>query len=423
MTENILLIVLFVFLSGFFSASEMAYLSVPENRLAKKKNNSFLDKCAYYAKTHFSFVLPSILIGNSLVNIEASSTSTVIFVDLAGNSGPLISTITMTIIILLFGEIVPKAVAKRTSEKFSKYSSLPLLVLSVVLAPVNFVLNLLMKIVDLIFKPENTDSVSEGELKAALEIAEDEDVIDEDQEELLTNTLDFPEITAEDILTPRVDVIAIDINWSPKKILEIALDSPYSRLPVYDGKIDNIIGALTLNRLFRAAVGETRKPSIRKLITPVSYVYKTMPLPQVLADCRRKHTNIASVYGEYGEFLGIVTLEDVIEQLVGEIWDETDTVEPEIVEVSEGKYRISGDMLVEDADDELDIGIDEDDYDSDTMGGLAIEVLKKFPREGDSFQLGHWVFTVDEVDDRRVELLTAVREPEKDGGEDEQDED
>ena len=421
MVKNILLILLMVLFSAFFSSSEIVYLSTNEKRLASHKDESILYKTAYALKQHFEYVLPSILIGNSLVNLVSSSLATLVMVELIGDSGSVVSTVVMTVIVLIFGEIVPKAVGKRLNETLPRFFAIPLLIVTVITVPLSFIANLLMKLVDVIHRPENNDTISEEELIAAIEVAEDEEVIDSDESELLTNTIEFPEITAEDVYTPRVDVVAIDINWSLEKIKEIALSSPFSRLPVYDGSIDDIIGAVTLNRLFRALASKnSQNIDIRAIMSSVVDVYKTTPLPRIMAELRQKRANMAIVYGEYGEFLGIVTMEDILEQIVGEIWDETDTVEPEISEISDDEYIISGDMLIEDMADSLEIEDEHiEDYDSDTIGGLAIETLGHFPEKGERFSVDEWDFTVMSVDDRRVEQVLA--EKTETGDEDEED--
>lgn len=422
MVKNILLILLMVLFSAFFSSSEIVYLTTNEKRLASHKDENLMYKAAYTLKTHFEYVLPSILVGNSLVNLVSSSLCTIVIVELIGDSGSILSTIIMTVIVLIFGEIIPKAIGRRLNETLPKFFSIPLLIVTVVTIPLSFTANLLMKLVDVIHRPENNEKISEEELMAAIEVAEDEEVIDSDESELLTNTLEFPDTTAEDVLTPRVDVVAIDINWQMEKIKEIALASPYSRLPIYDGAIDDIIGAVTLNRLFRALASKNgEKTDLREIMTPVADVYKTTPLPRIMAELRQKRANIAAVYGEYGEFLGIVTMEDILEQIVGEIWDETDTVEPEISEVSDDEYIISGDMLIEDMADSLEIEDEHiEDFDSDTIGGLAIETLGHFPEKGERFSVDDWDFTVMSVDDRRVEQVLAEK---AESDEDDEDED
>ncbi|MBQ8074952.1 MAG: HlyC/CorC family transporter [Oscillospiraceae bacterium] len=248
------------------------------------------------------------------------------------------------------------------------------------------------------------------ELQNIIETAEDEEVLDEERSELVRSAIDFSDIMASEVMTARVDVYAIDIEDDREKILAEVESSPYSRLPVYQESIDNIIGVLYLNR-FLKALTESDHADIRSLLMPPVYVYKTMKLPDVLARLRKAKQHLAIVSDEYGGTLGVVSMEDVLEQIVGEIWDETDTVEQEVVQRAEDEFEVDGDMVIADFL-EL-VGIREEDFEaeSDTVGGWTVERFGEFPKAGDHFTYQNLDVSVLSMDGRRVEkVLVKVHE-------------
>ena len=252
------------------------------------------------------------------------------------------------------------------------------------------------------------------ELQSIIETSEDEEVLDEDQSELVQAAIDFSEIAASEVMTARVDVEAIDIDDDWEEILSVIENAPYSRLPVYEGSIDNVIGVLYLNH-FLKALTEDGHADIRPLLMPPCYVYKTMRLPAVLTALRKAKQHLAIVADEYGGTLGVLSMEDVLEQIVGDIWDETDTVEQEVVQRSETEYELDGDMVLTDLLELL--GIDEDsvEAESETVGGWTVESFGDFPKVGDSFPFRDWTVTVLAMDGRRVEkvLVKADAQPEE----------
>ena len=242
------------------------------------------------------------------------------------------------------------------------------------------------------------------ELQNLIETAEDEEVLDEDQSELVQAAIEFDQISAYEVMTARVDVCAIDIEDDWEDILALVEQAPYSRLPVYEDSIDNIIGVLYLNHFLKAMTGDGHT-DIRKLLMPPCYVYKTMKLPAVLNTLKKARQHLAIVSDEYGGTLGVLSMEDVLEQIVGDIWDETDTVEQEVVQRSESEFELDGDMTISDMLELL--GIDEDEFEaeSETVGGWTVESFGAFPQVGDRFTFENWQITVLSMDGRRVEKV------------------
>ena len=397
-----------VILSGFFSGSEMAFSSCSSLRLEHLRDDGS-KRAGVAAKIaeRFEDALGAILIGNNLVNIAASSLITVLVVKLTGSTEKVwLGTVIITVVIIIFGETIPKITCKKSANRVAVRNAYPVRFLMLLLKPLVW---LVVKTIELLTKPlkgEEDEDAEEAveELQNLIETAEDEEVLDEDQSELVQAAIEFDQISASEVMTARVDVYAIDIEDDWDEILRLVEESPYSRLPVYEGSIDNIIGVLYLNHFLKAMTDEG-PTEIRKLLMPPCFVYKTMKLPQVLSTLKKARQHLAIVSDEYGGTLGVLSMEDVLEQIVGDIWDDTDTVEPEVVQRDQGEYELDGDMVIADMLELL--GIDEDSFEaeSDTVGGWTVESFGAFPREGDSFVYENWRFTVLAMDGRRVEKV------------------
>ena len=408
-----LLIILLIAFSAFFSGSEISYASL--NRLRMKnaaETGGPAAKAAYWIYEAYDSALVTILIGNNLVNIASSSVATLIAVSLLGDDGAWVATAVMTVLILTFGEIVPKIVAVQVSEGFAKAVALPLRAMMFITKPIVWAFNKLLKLLDRIWARfgENGPSVTEDDLETILETVEDEGVIDEDRAELLQSALDFDDVLAYEIITPRVDLLAIDIEDDWEEILQTAYDSPFSRIPVYEDTIDNIIGILHLNHFFKELV-ERPQFDLRGDLMPVNFVHKTMPLNDVLAVMKKRQCHMVIVTDEYGGTMGCLTMEDVLEQLVGDIWDESDEIVDEFVQTGEDTYEADGDMRIYDFFEELDI--DDRDFDDDnaTLGGWAIEMLGDYPKAGDSFDYKNLTITVKKLQNLRVMRLAVQVHP------------
>lgn len=400
-------------LSAFFSASEMAFASASTTKLdtIKDTKNTISVRTAIKIKNNFDDSLGAILAGNGLVNNFSSAIAAVIVISLLGQGYAFVSTIVMTLLVLTFGEIIPKSLAKQFPEKFCLFAALPIYIITVILKPFLFVV---VKAVDLISKLwedniSDSEAVSEDDLENIIDIVGDEGVLDEDEVDLLQNALDFDEVLAYQIITPRVDMEAIDIRDSYDVNIKKILETTYSRLPVYEDTPDDIIGVLYVNHAMKAMI-DNENISIRKLMLEPVFVHKTMPIPDVLEKMKENKCHLAVVLDEYGGTLGIITMEDILEQLVGEIFDETDDIEPEFVCIDDTHYEALGDMRIYDFFDEFDIDIDQnEDFDGDitTVGGFVTSMLDGEIEEGSTFSYEGLKFTVLETEDFRV-LKVAV---------------
>ena len=409
----VIAIILMVCLSAFFSGSEMALSSCNLLRMQNlREEGSRRAAVAVRILENFDYALSAILIGNNLVNIGASALVSVLVILMSGNDKyTWIGTVILTIVIIIFGETIPKICAKKSANRLTLRIAYPIRALTVFLTPVIWVvvgLNWLLTFWMKEEKDENSEEAVE-ELHSIIETAEDEKVLDEDQSELVRSAIDFSEISAMDVMTARVDVVAIDIEDSWDEILAQIEKSNVSRMPVYEGSIDNIIGVLYLNR-FLKAVAEEGKPDIRSLLMPPCYVYKTMKLPAVLNQLRRAKQHLAIVTDEYGGTLGVLSMEDVLEQIVGDIWDDNDEVEPEVVERKEGEYELDGAMMLFEMEELQGLPEESIEAESNTVGGWTIECFGGFPQVGDSFEKDGLKVTVLEMSDgRRVDKVLVKR--------------
>ena len=412
---NVIVIVICLIFSAFFSSSEIAYASANKVRLKRtaEEKGTLAAKLAYKIFESYESALATILIGNNLVNIASESVATVIVIGLLDASYAWVATIVMTVIVLIFGEIVPKVVVKTMPEVFSTLFAIPLFVLMIITKPIVVVVDWIIKILSPIWQSGVDNSpISEEELEVILDTVEDEGVIDEEKYELLQSAFDFDEVQAYEIITPRVDMTAIDFDGDREEILQIILDSPYTRIPVYKDTIDNIIGILHVNLVMRALTEDPNVDILDSLMEPV-FVHKTMALNDVLTTMRDQRNHLVVVTDEYGGVMGILTMEDVMEQLVGDIWDENDEIEPEVVELSDGTIEVDGDMRIEDFFDEVEFDDSEVDNDNATVGGFVVEQLGHYAEPGDKVDFENLSFTVLETDNRRIERLKVEVLPEE----------
>lgn len=414
------LIVILIALSAFFSGSEISYAGASEIKLRKaaEEGSSPSARESHYLKLHYDKLLISILIGNNLVNIGSSSVATVIAVSLLGDAGAGAAAAVMTVLIIVFGEITPKVIASKNPEGFARAVALPLRALMLITAPIVFLMNRFISGVSRLWEEHAVDDVvTEDDLETIFETAEDEGVVDEDTADLLQSALGFDDVLAYEIITHRVDMEAIDIEDSREEIIEQILTTSYSRLPIYVDTPDNIIGICHINQCLRSmAAGE--EFDLRRLMLPVNFVHKTTPLDDVLETMKKEGCHMVIVTDEYGGTMGLVTMEDVLEQIVGEIWDEKDEIDEEFVELGPDRFEVDGDMRIEDFFDELDM--DERDFDDDnaTMGGWATEMLGDYADAGETFKYKNIEFTITQTDGMRVTQLLAEVGPEEESEED-----
>ena len=415
MTGYIVAMVVMVALSAFFSASEMSFSAVNKMRLESMAEDDVRGaKLAMRVEEKFDDALSAILIGNNLVNIALSSLGSVVAILIAGEEWTWLATAVVTVVVIIFGETVPKIVAKKNASRLVRIFCYPVRFLTIVLKPAILIvvglINLVMKVLPK-EKSELDEEEAHQELQSLIETAEDENVIDEDRSELVQAALDFSDVRVSEVMTARVDIAALDADDDWETILEEVENSTFSRLPVYEDSIDNVIGVLYLNKFYRSLT-ETDRLNIRELLSRPIYVYKTTKLPAALNELRAAKQHLAIVTDEYGGTLGVVTIEDIMEQLVGEIWDENDIVEEdEVVERGKGVYELDGDMQMSDFIELM--GWKEDDLEAEsaTVGGWTTEMYGSFPKEGDSFDFENINLKVLEMDGRRVSrVLVTVKE-------------
>lgn len=421
MTSQIIAAIACVALSAFFSASEMALSSANRLRLENQaESGSRAAALAVRAIDRYDDALSAILIGNNFVNIAVSSLGSVITIAAFGEQYAWLSTVIVTVTVIIFGETMPKIVAKHNANRISLMVAPIISGLRIILKPLTA---LVVGLVNLITKPLRGERPEDGsdaaveELQSIIETAEDEAVIDVDRSELLQAALDFDEISVSEVMTSRVDIVAVDVNDDWKAIYDVACQSNYSRIPVYEGSIDNIIGVLYLNHYFKALLDDP-DADLRKLLMEPCYVYKTTKLPAVLETLKRAKQHLAIVTDEYGGCLGLITMEDVLEQIVGDIWDETDEIENEVVERASGEYELDGDMAIDDFT-EL-VGLDDEAFETEsaTVGGWTLEMFGTYPQEGQSFKYENLTVTVLKMDGLRVEKVLVQVHPERKDEED-----
>ena len=401
-----------ILLSAFFSASEMALSSANRIRLSNlAEDGSKRAALALRLMDRFDDALGAILIGNNFVNIALSALASVIAITAFGERYTWLATVIVTVAVIICGETVPKILAKKNANRLLPAVAGPVQALSWLLWPLT---KLSVALVRLLTKPmrgeeaEDENEAAVEELQSIIETAEDEDVLDEDRGELIRSALDFDEISASEVMTARVDIDAVDIDDSWDEIYAALCESSHSRIPVYEGSIDNVVGILLQNRFFKSML-DKKRPNIRRGLLKPCFVYKATKLPAVLDTLRKSGQHLAVVTDEYGGVCGIITMEDVLEQLVGEIWDETDEVEPELIERPDGSYELDGDMSIGDFCELLERDEDAFETESSTIGGWAIEQFGDFPEAGQSFDWEDLHVTVLAMDGRRVDKLLVEK--------------
>lgn len=405
-------IVLLIVCSAFFSSAEIAYASANKSRLRKAaETGSKNGRWALMLSDNYDKTLCSVLIGNNLVNIASSSIATVVAIHLVGDAGVAAATFIMTVLLLIFGEILPKQLGKQFCDSYVQLIAPVLRLFAVITKPFVWLFMKMMDVVSKIWGDTQDDtSITYDDLMTVVEIVEEEGVLDEDSVELLQSAIEFDEREVQEILTHRVDMTAVDINDSTEEIINVALNSEYSRIPVYDDSIDRIIGILPVNHLLKSLL-DTAQPDIRSMLIDVVFVPQTKKLPEMLEQMRREKFHMAVVTDDYGGTQGIVTMEDILEEIVGEIWDETDVIEPDVIECHDGSLIINGDLMLGDLLDEIE---EEDDELEDyiiTVGGWATEILEDYPDEGESFVYRGWRITIKEMDGLRVSKVVVKKEP------------
>ena len=414
-----MLIVLLLLGSAFFSGTEIAYTSLSKLKMKKESENpSRIQKLVNYIYNHYDYALSTLLIGNNLVNIGATSIATVLAVKLAATlNGKLtddaassLVTVIMTVLILIVGEITPKMIARRCSDTISKGAAIPLMVLMILLFPAVVITSGVVNLFRLLWRKKDGQDVTitEEEFENILDTAEDEGVIDENETELLQSALEFTDLDAADILTPRIDVVGFEVNDSIEHILEVVNETQFSRYPVYERTVDHVVGILYIKHLLKELV-EHKDVKLTDLLLEPVFIPKSMKLHAIMDEFRRRQTHMSVVADEYGGITGIVTMEDVLEQLVGEIWDENDDIVNEWQQLGKHRWECSGDMNLTDFFDELELDEEELDTDCATVGGWATENIGAMPVVFDAFDYKQFTILVKQVDDNRITRLLILK--------------
>lgn len=406
MTSDIIMgivIAILVLLSAFFSATETAFSFVNKIRIQHSVDNGNKKaKNALYVIENFDNALTTILICNNIVNLSCSSIATVLCLHLFGDMGSAIATGATTLLVLTFGEVIPKCLAKEHCDSFTLKTAGLLRVLMFILKPFVFVF---LKLKSLALKiaggSEDSPSVTENELKYIVESIEEEGVLEESESEMVRSALDFDEKTAEEILTPRVDVTFINISDSQEKIKNIIIENRYSRIPVYEETVDHIVGILH-TRDYLESLADGKAPDLRDIMQTPYFVFRTQQLSKILNAFKRTKIHLAIVTDEYGGTLGIVTMEDLLEEIVGEIWDEDEEIEHNYYKIGKGEFLVNGDIELDDLLALFDMDEDAIESDSVTVGGFILEHAGTIPHKRQSIEADGFRFTVMEVKDQRI---------------------
>lgn len=421
MEIHIIIIVVCVILSAYFSATETAfstYNRIRVKNMAEKGNKKAA--LALKLSDNYDSLISTILIGNNIVNILASAMGTLLFAKIIVDNQDLaaaVSTAVLTIVVLVFGEISPKTMAKNSPEKFVLFSAPIINVMRIVLSPFNFIFNGWQRLLSKIFKASDDQGMTEEELISIIEEAEEEGDIDKEESDLIKSAIEFGDLEVGDIFTPRIDITALPSSATKETVAKVFTESGYSRLPVYDESIDNIVGIIYYKDFYTHAYKAS--VPLHEIIKPVIYVAITQPVNELMKELQEKQLHMAVVTDEFGSTAGIVTLEDILEEIVGEIWDEHDEIIQEIKEVGDKEYIVSGRANIENFFSELDL---DEEIESVTVGGWAMEVLGKIPEVGDSFEEYGIAVEVTEMDGRRVESIHVFDKREDDSDNERDDE-
>lgn len=406
---KIVFIVILIVFSAYFSATETAFSTLNRIRLKNAADNG--DKKAgkvLKLAENYDKLITTVLVGNNIVNILASSISTVLFISILNdnNVGSTVSTVVTTIVVLIFGEVCPKSLAKESPEKFARFSYPIISFFCVILTPISAVLIGIRKLASMLIKTKDETVITEDEIITFVEEAELEGGIDERESELIRSAVEFNDMEAQEIITHRVDIVAISDDEKIEKIENLFLDTGFSRLPVYNDTIDNIVGVIHHKDFYNKV--KTGECQLEEIIKKVVSVHKSIKIGDLLRLLQKEKSHMAVVADDYGGTLGIVTMEDIIEELVGEIWDEHDEVVEEIVELEENRFKI---LCTAPIDKVMELFNINDEMDESSVGGWVMSELDKIPEEGDTFSYKNIDVVVTKTDARRVVEIEAKINP------------
>ena len=390
-----------IIMSAYFSATETAFSTFNRAKLKPlaERGNKKASKVLKLAE-NYDKLISTILIGNNIVNIALASLSTLVFVNLIGDAGATVSTVVITVLVLIFGEISPKSIAKDCPEKFAMFAAPLIGFLVKVFTPLNFIFSQWKKLLARMFRIQSDSKMSQEELLTIVEEASQDGGIDSGEGDLLRNAIEFTELRAEDILTHRVDLEGVSVEATKEEIAAAFTETKYSRLLVYKENMDSIVGVIHQKDLY-SGTGLTKKP-LKDIIAPAIYIHQFEKISDILKTLQREKSHVAVVVDEYGGTLGIVTMEDILEELVGDIWDEHDEVEEDFRQLSENTYRVDCNVTMDDFCAFFDIRAE---YESVSLSGWIMEQLERVPEKGDRLQIENLDITVNEIGSHRAESV------------------
>ena len=405
-TASVLFMLIMVVFSAYFSATETAFSSLNKTRLkVLAEDGNKKAELALALSDQYDKMITSILIGNNIVNIAMTSVCTLLFVHLLADAGATVSTVVSTVVVLIFGEVTPKSLAKEMPEKFAMFSAPFLKAIMWVLTPFAFVFTALKSLLNRVIKVKDDRKMTQEELLMLVDEVQQEGGLDEDEHELLRSAIEFNDRDAEDILTHRVDLEAVCIRDNARDISKVFDESRFSRLLVFDEDIDDIVGVIHQSDFYNDVV--LRGKDLKDIMTPPLFVPKSLKISDLLKLLQKQKSHIAIVNDGYGGTLGIVTMEDILEELVGEIWDEHDEVVEDIRREDDNLWIVSGNADLYRLLDKMDI--DEDEVESASITGWVMERIDKVPAAGDSFLCGGWRVTVTGTDERRISEIRVEK--------------
>ena len=408
MAIQLIVMAVLILMSAYFSATETAFSTFNKTKMKTLAENGNATAALVCRLAHdYDRLLSTILIGNNIVNIALASIGTILFVGALGDIGATVSTAVITVLVLIFGEITPKSVAKNSPEKFALLSANIINVMIYLFMPLNFLFAQWKKLVNRIFKPDADTKLSQEELLMLVDEVQQGGSIDKSEGELLRNAIEFTERDAEDILTHRVDLEAVPIDATKEEVARIFTESKFSRILVYEDSIDHIVGVIHLKD-FYTGDGITQK-SLREIMTPPIFIMRHEKIDTILRELQRKKSHIAVVVDEYGGTYGIVTMEDILEELVGEIFDEHDEKSEEVCRVDNDTFSVDGSMDMSDFCEQFHI---HPETDALSLGGWIMEELGQFPEEGDGFDYENISIRVIATEGHRVSKVEVKILPE-----------
>jgi len=399
---TLLTLTFLVLLSAYFSATETAFSALSRARL-----KTMADKGSRYAslalKLHDNYdtLISTILTGSTIVNLTAASMSAAFFIRQFGDIGATLSAVVITVVVLVAAEVTPKSLAKESPEKIAIFSSPILRFMILLLTPFNFLFSKWKRLLNSITKTSAEDRViTDEELMSMVDEMELDGEIDEEDRQLIHNAIEFKDVKAEDILTPRVKIEAISKNASADEIGDLFLSTGFSRIPLYDESVDNIVGIVHLRDFFKFVI--QKNIPLEDIITEPVYIAPSMEITNVVKELQRKKSHIAVVADEYGGTAGIVTMEDILEELVGEIWDESDDIIEEFIPLGDNKYKVMCEADIEKMFEFFSINPGAEESDALTVNGWIMDKLGKIPEEGDTLEYENLLITVHKTEHRRV---------------------